>query len=433
MLIEKIKLDDFDFQIYDADGDNKILVNTETVNWIYLSKFEMEKFNNLLHSGIADFNEASDRDFICKLLVNNIVQFKETKSGIMKDGDVRVYFAPMPHCNLRCVYCYAEAESPREYIEYDLNETFSIIDQFAIDKVAEIVITGGEPLMRKDIFEIVDYIKYEKKKKVSILTNGMLINESNVKQFSKFEKVTLSLDASNAKLNDITRGNGTFDKIIKSIKLLKKNKIRVGITSVISTVNLENVSELLRFIREDLKISEHKITIHVSHGRGKSSQIECNGMQVKEFREQYLADYVKEGLKNNASLFEPRIKRNVQRKMCGVATAEIYVNERGDVYPCRLFVADEYKLGSLKENNLSEIMNSKRTQNFKESMKVDNIKSCVKCEVKYLCGGGCRSSHACYTNSIDTSHMELCDLIKRDIKNSILLENNINPLTLEII
>lgn len=432
MLVEKIKIDNSDFQIYDADVDNKVLVNTNTVNWLKLNKNEMEVFKTLVESDVSKFDEIAHKDLLLKLLVNNILQFKSSRLGRIRENRMRVYFAPTPYCNLKCVYCYAEAGVPKEQTEFDLQETFSIIDKFTDENVSEVIITGGEPLMRKDLFDLVDYIKYEKQKKVSILTNGILINKGNVEQFRKFEKVTLSLDASNAEINDITRGKGTFDKIIKSVRLLKENSVRVGITSVVSTVNLENVSELLRFIREELDIPEHKVAIHVAHGRGKSSRIECNGMQIKEFRDKYLEDFMETGQKEkNTSLFEPKIARNVQRQMCGVASAEIYVNERGEVYPCRLFVADAYKLGNLKDNTLMEIINNETTKNFKEGMKVDSIESCSKCEVKYLCGGGCRSSHACYTDAMSLSHAPLCNLIKNDIRSSILMENNVNPITLE--
>ena len=244
----------------------------------------------------------------------------------------------------------------------------------------------------------------------------------------KFNKVTLSLDASKAEINDITRGKGTFEKIAYATKLLKQYRVRVGITSVVSQVNLNNVPQLLKFIREELKIEEHKTTIHVSHGRGKASQIECTALQVQQFRKLYLQDYIETGIKSNASLFEPQLVRNIKRQICGVATAEIFVNDKGEVHPCHLFTDEKNLLGSLLENSLEEIMNNEK---IKEKMKVDNIESCNLCKSKYLCGGGCRSSHSCYTGSIKESHEPLCDMIKRDIKNLILLQIPINPITLE--
>jgi radical SAM additional 4Fe4S-binding domain len=430
MLLERIHLDRNDYEIYSIKA-GKVIVNTTTVNWLEVSDKEADLFDKILDFKDCEVDEIKYKSFIFKLLVNNIIQFQSDEKGKLKETKTRVYFAPNPYCNLECVYCYAEATSPKVKLDFNESETYKIIDNFAIDNVEEVVITGGEPLMRTDIFDIVDYIKYKKKKTISILTNGILINEKNIKHMQKFDKVTLSLDASEAMINDITRGSGTFEKIVHAVRLLKQHKIRVGITSVVSKVNLANVQALLNFIREELGVEEHKTTIHVSHGRGKDSEIECTAMQVQEFRRLYLMDYIRNGLKSNTSLFEPQLVRNVQRQMCGVATAEIFVNEKGEVYPCRLFVEDKYLLGTLLENNLEDIMNNEKTNNFKEKMKVNSIESCNACKSRYLCGGGCRSSHSCYTGSIKESHEPLCDMIRQDIKSSILLQEGINPLTLE--
>ena len=430
MLLEKMNLSKEDFSIYDA-GNAKVLVNNKSVNWILLSTEEVAKFKDMLNYEVSGFDELQNKRFIFKLLLGKVLQFSATRESRLIEPKMRVYFSPTFSCNLKCVYCYAEAEMVNKDIQFDTEETYRIIDSFTNDNVAEVVITGGEPLLRKDLFQLVDYIKLQKNKKVSILTNGILINENNIEQFKKFSKVTLSLDASMAEINDITRGKGTYHKIVKAVKLLKEHGVNVGIASVVSKINLGDVPTLLSFVRDELGIAEHNTSIHVAHGRGKASQIECTSLQVKQFRELYLNDYIENDLNTNSSLFQPEIFKNIQREMCGVATAEIFVDEKGNVYPCRLLVGDQYLLGSLLEDSLEKIIADPKTQAFKDCMKVDNIESCSQCKSKYMCGGGCRSSHACYTGDISKSHAPLCEMIEREIENSILLQSNINPLTRE--
>ncbi len=119
------------------------------------------------------------------------------------------------------------------------------------------------------------------------------------------------------------------------------------------------------------------------------------------------------------------------RNLCGVASREIFVDSKGVVYPCRLFEDESHVLGNVSEMPLATVLQNNKTTCFKAKLCVDAIPECSACEMKNLCGGGCRSSHACYTGDVMKSYTPFCNIIKNDIRNAILLNSGYNPITLK--
>lgn len=411
-----------------------IILNPHTVSWVTLSKEEYCIYCNLKMEQYISDNDA--QKVVMKLIVNNIIRFKNNiHASKIVPTPLNVYFAPTPRCNLHCVYCYADAQPPtvEDELMNDSEKAYKILDNILSANINTVYFTGGEPTLCKNLFHLVQYVK-DKGVNVSILTNGTLINENNVDKFKIFDKVTVSLDASVAEINDITRGKGSFDRIVPAIKLLKKNGIDVAVTSVISKKNLENVPNLLKFVRETLGVTQHKVSLYVSHGRAKanSDTMECSYEEVIAFRRQYIEYLIKNRKPEEAiALFTPNIQKGMIRNLCGVASSEIFIDNKGFVYPCRLFETESHILGNVSETPLATVLQNKNTTCFKEKLCVDSIPECNECEMKNLCGGGCRSSHSCYTEDIMKSHKPLCDIIKNDIRSAILLNSGFNPITLK--
>ncbi len=146
-----------------------------------------------------------------------------------------------PRCNFNCVYCYGGyAEKNKK--EFTLGEIFSLVDELKKRGTRWITLSGGEPLIRKDIDAIVDRIK---KKKIicSINTNGSLIREK-IKTVKKVDFITVSLDGDEAG-NDMNRGRGTYKRIMDGIECLRGNKIAFDAVSVLTKSNMHSVDALL--------------------------------------------------------------------------------------------------------------------------------------------------------------------------------------------
>ncbi|MDC0037579.1 GTP 3',8-cyclase MoaA [Alphaproteobacteria bacterium] len=163
-------------------------------------------------------------------------------------------------CDLRCVYCMKEKMTflPKSEI-LTLEEIERLCDNFIELGVSKIRITGGEPLVRKDIIELIKKLNFKKDqtnlKEITLTSNGTLL-EKHAKELKKFgiNRINISLDTINPdKYKEITRF-GNLDNVIKGIKEAINNKIKVKI-NVVALKNInENELEKLIIWANELKI-----------------------------------------------------------------------------------------------------------------------------------------------------------------------------------
>jgi len=148
-------------------------------------------------------------------------------------------------CNLRCRMCTLAGLLPKED-ELSTQQIFRIVDEAKAYGIKTVLLTGGEPFLREDIFEICGYIYHQGLRSV-ITTNGAIINDSLIKQikFLKKAHIHFSIDGLE-KTHDYFRGQGVFNKAIRAIKVLEKENAAVKNISlgIACTVMDENVEEL---------------------------------------------------------------------------------------------------------------------------------------------------------------------------------------------
>jgi len=161
-------------------------------------------------------------------------------------------------CNLRCSHCYQEDYSGSN--ELGLDGLKQIADEIIRtltkwDKKGDIAITGGEPLLKKEVFPLINYLESSNEiATVDLLSNGTLINESIVEQIRELKKircVQISLDGAFAKSNDAIRGEGTFEKAVEGIRSLRKSGISVNIMFTLQRRNVEDIPSII-----DLAVAE---------------------------------------------------------------------------------------------------------------------------------------------------------------------------------
>lgn len=134
-------------------------------------------------------------------------------------------------CNLRCGYCGAYEKNTEEL---DTKSVLSVVSEFAGLGTRLIKFSGGEPLLREDIGEIIEFCRY-KKLGVLINSNGILVKKK-INEIKNIDEIQLSLDGTKDE-HDFIRGAGTFDKTVEAIEICKREGIKVIITTVISRYN----------------------------------------------------------------------------------------------------------------------------------------------------------------------------------------------------
>lgn len=142
-------------------------------------------------------------------------------------------------CNQRCLYCAIWKHDCREMVT---SEVLSMMTEFIKLGTKWISFTGGEPLLRDDLGELIKFAK-EKGVCVSVSSNGALIPEK-IEELRCVDKVKLSLDGP-CLVHDYVRGQGSFDKAMQAIEVCVKKRIPIILSCVLSKYNLNSIDYLL--------------------------------------------------------------------------------------------------------------------------------------------------------------------------------------------
>jgi len=191
-------------------------------------------------------------------------------------------------CNLRCTHCYQEDYSGSGELGLDdlkriADEIISTLSKW--NKRGDIAITGGEPLLKEEMFPLIHYLESaDEISSLDILTNGTLINDKilvQIQHLTKLRCVQVSLEGASPESNDAIRGKGTFQKVIKAIRLLRSGGINVNIMFTLQRRNAEDIPSLI-----DLAIAEgiNNLTLERFVPIGSGSKIRDEMLSPEEIR-----------------------------------------------------------------------------------------------------------------------------------------------------
>lgn len=176
-------------------------------------------------------------------------------------NDLRLVFWELTaRCNLKCIHCRAEALTERQEDELTTEKCFEVIDELCGFSSPILILTGGEPLYREDIFDIASYAT-KKGLRVALATNGTLVDDNiavRIKE-SGVKRVSISLDGANPHTHDTFRMiPGSFESAFNGIKNLQKHGIEVQINTTIARHNEDEVPAIL-----DLALNNGIKALHI--------------------------------------------------------------------------------------------------------------------------------------------------------------------------
>ena len=161
--------------------------------------------------------------------------------------DIELHFTH--NCNLRCKHCFQSSESDSNKSSLlSFDEWDNIFAQFEDANVLSVIISGGEPLMYPDSARLLRKIS-DYKLSLTILTNGLLINEQNLDVFCKPNvSATISLDGESEITHEYLRGKNTFHKTVGAIKLLLQNGAKLNIAHTLHRYNFRNLENFIIYL-----------------------------------------------------------------------------------------------------------------------------------------------------------------------------------------
>ena len=174
------------------------------------------------------------------------------------------------NCNLNCVHCRAAASKGPYEGELTLTECKNIVDQISAFAAPTIILTGGEPLLREDIFDIIEY-GTSRGLRLVMAINGTLLTEDKARGMKEggIKRVSLSLDGKNAESHDSFRGvKGSFDSVMRASEMLKGVDLPFQINTTVTRLNVEDLQDIYNLVKAIGGVAWH-IFLLVPVGRGK--------------------------------------------------------------------------------------------------------------------------------------------------------------------
>jgi len=155
-------------------------------------------------------------------------------------------------CNLTCKHCYALSADHDYEGELDTSEVFGVMDDLKAYKVPVLILSGGEPLMRPDLFEIADRAK-AMRFYVGLSTNGTLIDETMADRVAAtgFDYVGISLDGLRETHDKFRRLEGAFDRSLAAVRHLRARGVKVGLRFTMTALNAHDLPALLQLMRDE--------------------------------------------------------------------------------------------------------------------------------------------------------------------------------------
>jgi radical SAM protein with 4Fe4S-binding SPASM domain len=302
-------------------------------------------------------------------------------------------------CNLRCQHCYQEDFSKKEDLDWSglkkiSDNILATVQEW--DKKACIHLTGGEPLLKPELFLLLDELNQKPVvEELGIITNGLLIDREVVRKlsaFSKLKKIKISLDGADAEVNDAIRQKGSFEKVIQNLSLIKK----AGGFEIILMFTLmrRNFRSLLSFIRlcQDLGVNGLILERFIPWGRGREIMDEVlDKAQWKEVVEALLKLFSTEMEEHNFypyQAFQITFKEDEMELLgapCVIGRDGLCIMPEGSVFPCRRF---PISIGNLLDVSLKRIW--EESEILEKLRRKENLMGrCGRCEMKNC--RGCRS------------------------------------------
>jgi radical SAM protein with 4Fe4S-binding SPASM domain len=328
-------------------------------------------------------------------------------------------------CTLRCKYCYVEGGNvPKN--ELTTEEIKNVLDQAkALNRVQMLVaITGGEPMMHPDFWEIADYVK-SKGCPMCLATNGTLITEENaVRLKDYFYNIQVSLDGP-PEVHDSMRGKGSYGKAVEAMRHLTKAGCSVMISGVVSKHNLDTVYHIVD-VAAELGIASIKTGIFLPFGKGADEK--CLALTEQEFEsywrkmQQTMQEKLSKGhdvkVVNDISKVSFLQPIYTSTNSCGAAIGALSIDSDGGVYPCQSAHLPKFLMGNIKEQPLEKIWKESEAGRQWCDLTIDKIEDCATCVWRKYCGGGCRMQAYAFAGRLDKPVM-FCGFLKEFFPKSV--------------
>lgn len=311
-------------------------------------------------------------------------------------------------CNMTCTHCYV-ASGKKLPNELTLEEIYAVIDMLPPFTGKWIALSGGEPAVRKDIWQIIEHCAITCGHNVDLYTNGKKFPRRLAEQIRELNqqgaaqiRIQMSLEAATPSLNDLVRGQGSFAAAIESLKMLKDMGLgpSVVLFVCVSKRIVKQIDDIIR-LAEEYGVSMLVFSQWQKQGNASNTpwaeiaptteEWVAIGEKLLEYKNPKLRVYGNfyGDLNNNdigrLSLDEPLFPKHTYHY-----NAVPRITPEGDIFADQMFVDADWILGNTRSITLAKAFESSKFHHQLEEMRgrTEQIEDCRKCEWKKLCEGG---------------------------------------------
>jgi radical SAM protein with 4Fe4S-binding SPASM domain len=297
-------------------------------------------------------------------------------------------------CPLKCAHCYVDAGDKEAEGVLSTGEAFGVIDQICETGKPIVVLSGGEPLLREDIFAIARY-GTEQGLRMVMGTSGYLLDQAMAKKLHEagIRALAISIDSADPSVHDAFRGiDGVWERAVQAISFCHEEKMGVQINMSVMRSAMSDVEEVIE-VGTALGVRDYQIFFPVPTGRARLIEPR-SAREYEELIRQILIKYRNSDL-NIRPTCAPQFRRIADDLgitnpawgrgcLAGITYCRIFAN--GDVTPCPYLPVSA---GNVRTTPFSEIWNS--AELFTTLRDMDNLTGkCGRCTFKTSCGG-CRA------------------------------------------
>lgn len=265
-------------------------------------------------------------------------------------------------CNLKCVHCYLSDRSQNIIPEFlKLSYFENIISDLKELNVLSITLTGGEPLMHPQFFEIIKLLK-DNNFIVNLMSNITLINEENIKYIAKnIDTISTTLYGfSNNTYNAVTCSKDGYQKYCKARDLIHSNAIKLEERGILL---VENKCDIMKYVEKDMQVEMH---ISSSIGSPYAARHRVDEQINVNFYYEHL-------IKNN----NDSVIVNTPSYICNSCLDSLFIKANGNINACANL---DIGLGNIKNTSIKDIVQSGVLKKKRELFRSFNFSKCINCD-----------------------------------------------------
>ncbi len=311
-------------------------------------------------------------------------------------------------CSQNCLHCYSRAGSSSGK-ELDTSQAKQLLEQLAAVKCPVVLFSGGEPLERKDIFELLDF-SHKLALRTVLSTNGSLIDSQTARKLldAGVDYVGISIDGTEENHDKFRGIKGSFELAVNAIKFCRDINLKTGMRFTITNMNSSQIADVFA-LAQQLNVQRICFYHLISAGRAAKNNLKCTNRQIREALEKILdcsQSYATKGVtevltvgnhadgvfilnrlkQENSGLYEKGLNLLQQFGGNKIGTKIFAIDAAGNVHPDQFW--QNYTLGNITKQNFEDIL-GKSLDIFKDKT-VFAPDRCKKCCWLKICGTNMR-------------------------------------------